>query len=277
MKKRDFTFSIKKVNDDDRSIEGVFSTSDTDRSNEPPIDQETWDLKNFKKNPVVLFAHDSWNIAIGKVTKIGLDAKGNLAGVIKFAIDEGVGIYGDLIKTVYNLYKGKFMSAFSVGFIMGEVVIDKKKNTRMVNNELLEISCVPVPANAYALAKQKGLDITAIEKIDSIKTVNRIEKKEHIEKDKEPDKEKEFNLFVDKEGKAIKVFEGDKELGKGVILKQFRDLLFKEHIEKSNKVVTESPTGQKELSSRERIKSLNRIILTLLKEKQKVRSNQKKK
>jgi len=303
MKKRDFTFSIKKVNDDDRSIEGVFSTSNIDRSHEPPIDQETWDLKNFKKNPVVLFAHDSWNIAIGKVTKIGLDAKGNLAGVIKFAIDEGVGVYGDLIKTVYNLYKGKFMRAFSVGFIMGEIVIDKKKNTRMVNNELLEISCVSVPANALALAKQKGLDLTALENIDKIKTGNRIEKKEH--------KEKEFSIFVDKKGKKIKVFEGEKELGKGIILKQFRDLLFKEKAIKveisakldkennkliikqgekiikeidlpkelslNNKVVTKSPTGQKERSSRERIKSINKIVQTLLLEKQRIKSNPEKK
>jgi len=44
-----------------------------------------------------------------------------------FAVDEGVGIYGDLIKTVYNLYKGKFMRAFSVGFKLGEITDDKKE------------------------------------------------------------------------------------------------------------------------------------------------------
>ena len=272
MKKRDFNFKIIKANDDDRTIEGVFSTPDVDRSGMPPIDQETWDLKNFKKNPVVLFVHDSWNIAIGKVTKIGLNEKGNLAGVIKFAIDEGVGIYGDLIKTIYNLYKGKFMRAFSVGFLMGEVIIDKRKNTKMVNNELLEISCVAVPANAMALAKQKGLDLTVLDNLDKIKTGKNIEHKEHKE-----EKKKEFTLFVDKKDKKIKVLEGTKEVGNGIILKQFRNKLFKERVLKSNKVVTKSLTGQKELSSRERIKSLNRIILTLLKEKQKVKSNEEKK
>jgi len=166
LKKRDVVFSLIRANDSDRTIEGVFSTSDSDRSGDPPIDQESWNLKNFKKNPVILFAHDSHQIPVGKAVKIGLNDKGNLAGKIKFAIDEGVGVYGDLIKTIYNLYKGKFMSAFSVGFMMGEIVVDKKKKTKMVNNELLEISCVPVPANAFALAKEKGVDLSALDELD---------------------------------------------------------------------------------------------------------------
>jgi len=39
---------------------------------------------------------------------------------------------------------------------------------KLVKNELLEISCVPVPANALALAKSKGLDLEALEKVDEI-------------------------------------------------------------------------------------------------------------
>jgi len=167
MFKKDLIFEVKKSNDDNRTIEGVFSTADVDRSGDPPIEQESWNLKNFKKNPVVLFAHDSRNIPIGKVTKLKLDEKGNLAGKIMFAVDEGVGIYGDLIKTVYNLYKGKFMRAFSVGFKLGEIT-DDKKGMKLIKNELLEISCVPVPANALALAKVKGLDLEALDKVDEI-------------------------------------------------------------------------------------------------------------
>ena len=297
MFKKDLIFEVKKSNDDNRTIEGVFSTPDVDRSGDPPIEQESWNLKNFKKNPVVLFAHDSRNIPIGKVTKLKLDEKGNLAGKIMFAVDEGVGIYGDLIKTVYNLYKGKFMSAFSVGFKLGEIT-DDKKGMKLVKNELLEISCVPVPANALALAKSKGLDLEALEKVDEIEETidfkkdaesnedstdegaedtgdNNEEAEENTPEDDTgdtgdaTDDEKSFNLIVNTELKEIKIEDQDgKELGKVNISNEVKNLLFKD-----KQVVTESSNEQKEKSPKKAIKTLNKIIRTLLTEKQKVRIN----
>ena len=366
IEKRDVTFDLKKAIDKENIIEGVFSTADIDRTGDPPIDQATWDLKNFKKNPVVLFAHDNHNIVVGKVIKIGLDEKNNLAGKIKFAVEEGVGVYGDFIKTLYNLYKNKFMRAFSVGFRVGEIVSDKK-GTKMVNNELLEISCVPVPANAKALAKEKGIDLSPLEKIDVVEKMaeEAMKKKdvkleddttsysgdEEVQQDtekrpypnehscrlndpkkydtcrrktrtsKKTKKEysvlfcrrkdndkweeqayrynkdvwtesearshckahggkfepaakeeelKKFDLYVDTEQKKIFVMDEGKKIGEGSILKKFRDKIF------PPKVVTESPSGRKEESSKERIRKLNRIIRTLLREKQKVRSNPEK-
>ena len=297
MFKKDLIFEVKKSNDDNRTIEGVFSTADVDRSGDPPIEQESWNLKNFKKNPVVLFAHDSRNIPIGKVTKLKLDEKGNLAGKIMFAVDEGVGIYGDLIKTVYNLYKGKFMRAFSVGFKLGEIT-DDKKGMKLIKNELLEISCVPVPANALALAKVKGLDLEALDKVDEIEETidfkkdaesnedstdegaedtgdNNEEAEENTPEDDTgdtgdaTDDEKSFNLIVNTELKEIKIEDQDgKELGKVNISNEVKNLLFKD-----KQVVTESSNEQKEKSPKKAIKTLNKIIRTLLTEKQKVRSN----
>ena len=290
MVKKDLIFEVKASNDDNRTIEGVFSTADVDRSGDPPIEQESWNLKNFKKNPVVLFAHDSRNIPIGKVTKLKLDEKGNLAGKIMFAVDEGVGIYGDLIKTVYNLYKGKFMRAFSVGFKLGEIT-DDKKGMKLVKNELLEISCVPVPANALALAKVKGLDLEALDKVDEIEETIDFKKDAESNEDS-PDEgagdtgdnneEVEEDTPEDDTGdtgdaeKAIKTeisAEYDKENNK-VIIKQDGNII--KEIKLSlldNKVVTESSNEQKEKSPKKAIKTLNKIIRTLLTEKQKVRSN----
>jgi len=290
MFKKDLIFEVKKSNDDNRTIEGVFSTADVDRSGDPPIEQESWNLKNFKKNPVVLFAHDSRNIPIGKVTKLKLDEKGNLAGKIMFAVDEGVGIYGDLIKTVYNLYKGKFMRAFSVGFKLGEIT-DDKKGMKLIKNELLEISCVPVPANALALAKVKGLDLEALDKVDEIEETIDFKKDAESNEDS-PDEgagdtgdnneEVEEDTPEDDTGdtgdaeKAIKTeisAEYDKENNK-VIIKQDGNII--KEIKLSlldNKVVTESSNEQKEKSPKKAIKTLNKIIRTLLTEKQKVRSN----
>jgi len=290
MVKKDLIFEVKASNDDNRTIEGVFSTADVDRSGDPPIEQESWNLKNFKKNPVVLFAHDSRNIPIGKVTKLKLDEKGNLAGKIMFAVDEGVGIYGDLIKTVYNLYKGKFMRAFSVGFKLGEIT-DDKKGMKLIKNELLEISCVPVPANALALAKVKGLDLEALDKVDEIEETIDFKKDAESNEDS-PDEgagdtgdnneEVEEDTPEDDTGdtgdaeKAIKTeisAEYDKENNK-VIIKQDGNII--KEIKLSlldNKVVTESSNEQKEKSPKKAIKTLNKIIRTLLTEKQKVRSN----
>ena len=293
MFKKDLIFEVKKSNDDNRTIEGVFSTPDVDRSGDPPIEQESWNLKNFKKNPVVLFAHDSRNIPIGKVTKLKLDEKGNLAGKIMFAVDEGVGIYGDLIKTVYNLYKGKFMRAFSVGFKLGEIT-DDKKGMKLIKNELLEISCVPVPANALALAKAKGLDLEALDKVDEIEETIDFKKdaesnedspdegaddtgdnNEEVEEDTPEDDTGDTGDAGDAE-KAIKTeisAEYDKENNK-VIIKQDGNII--KEIKLSlldNKVVTESSNEQKEKSPKKAIKTLNKIIRTLLTEKQKVRSN----
>ena len=290
MFKKDLIFEVKKSNDDNRTIEGVFSTADVDRSGDPPIEQESWNLKNFKKNPVVLFAHDSRNIPIGKVTKLKLDEKGNLAGKIMFAVDEGVGIYGDLIKTVYNLYKGKFMRAFSEGFKLGEIT-DDKKGMKLIKNELLEISCVPVPANALALAKVKGLDLEALDKVDEIEETIDFKKDAESNEDS-PDEgagdtgdnneEVEEDTPEDDTGdtgdaeKAIKTeisAEYDKENNK-VIIKQDGNII--KEIKLSlldNKVVTESSNEQKEKSPKKAIKTLNKIIRTLLTEKQKVRSN----
>ena len=297
MKKKDLIFEIKASNDDGRTIEGVFSTADVDRSNDPPIEQESWNLKNFKKNTVVLFAHDSHQIPVGKVTKIGLDDKGNLAGVIKFAIDEGVGVYADLIKTVYNLYKGKFMRAFSVGFKMGEITEDKK-GMKIIKNELLEISCVPVPANALALAKSKGLDLEALNKVDEIEDTitfkkecaedienneddpdtgaegtgdNSEENKEDKPEDNTEDAEKEdttLNLSIDLDKKEITVTDKDGKELKVNISDEIKNLLFKD-----KQVVTESSKEPKEKSPKKAIKTLNKLIRTLLVEKQRVRSN----
>ena len=296
MFKKDLLFEVKKSNDDNRTIEGVFSTSDVDRSGDPPIEQESWNLKNFKKNPVVLFSHDSRNIPIGKVTKLGLNEKGNLAGKIMFAVDEGVGIYGDLIKTVYNLYKGKFMRAFSVGFKLGEIT-DDKKGMKLIKNELLEISCVPVPANALALAKARGLDLGALDKIDEIdETIdfkkdaesnedspdegaedtgdNNEESGEDDAEDDTDDTESEekddetLNLSIDTDKKEVTATDKDGKELKINVTDEIMNLLFKD-----KQVVTESSNELKEKSPKKAIKTLNKIIRTLLTEKQKVRSN----
>jgi HK97 family phage prohead protease len=126
------------------------------------VDIDSMNIDNFMLNPVVLQSHDYDKLAVGKVLSITKTV--NEAGikvmdcVIKFAVDEY-----EVAKTHWELYKGTYMSAFSIGFRVGAVQTDQETGvTRLMNCELLEISCVSVPANQLALAKSKGIDISSV-------------------------------------------------------------------------------------------------------------------
>lgn len=157
-------FKVKEFNDEDFTIRAIFSTADIDRHGEI-IDQTGWDLKEFLTNPVVLFAHDQYQPAIGQVTDIGI-VDGNLEGTIKFAAKEY-----EFANTIYQLYKGKFMRAISVGFENVKYEYDEANDQIILRvNILYEVSCVNVPAQAMALAKSQGVDIEPLEKL--IKSIN---------------------------------------------------------------------------------------------------------
>lgn len=149
-------FTPKEINESEHSLRAVFSTDDVDRHGEV-VDQKSWILDDFLKNPVVLFGHDHSQPPVGKITGLGYNSQGNLEGEVKFAAQEY-----PFAKVIWNLYKGGFMKAFSVGFSAGKVdVVDNQVILR--DNTLYEISTVAVPANAMALAKAKGFDMTALE------------------------------------------------------------------------------------------------------------------
>jgi uncharacterized protein len=150
---------IKGINDDQFSIKGIFSTADEDRHGEI-VDQKTWQLDDYLKNPVILFGHDHNQPAIGKAVNLFFNEQGNLEGEIQFAAKQY-----EFANTIYQLYRDGFMKAFSVGF-QNELVEynESTEEVRLKRNKLFEISCVNVPANALALAKSKGIDTAPLEK-----------------------------------------------------------------------------------------------------------------
>ncbi|KKT72767.1 MAG: hypothetical protein UW68_C0026G0016 [Candidatus Collierbacteria bacterium GW2011_GWB1_44_6] len=154
MKKRQKLYQImpvliKGVDDAKHTLEAVFSTNDEDRHGD--VVEQNWDLKSFKKNPVILNSHNYYDATevIGKATGVSVK-DGKLEGTIEFAV--GANPKADII---YKLYAGGFLNAFSVGFIAKE--FDDKGT--ILKGELLEVSAVSVPANAMALAKAKGIEI----------------------------------------------------------------------------------------------------------------------
>lgn len=156
---RTINFKIKDINEADRSFTAVASDDSTDRHGEN-IQQDGWDLGNFLKNPVVPWGHDYYNPPVAKATEIGIE-NGKLMFKPKFATIEELSSdpknpsdWAKFVDTIYQMYKGGYLRAFSVGFIPKEMDGDT-----FIKQELLEVSAVTIPSNpnALALAYKEGV------------------------------------------------------------------------------------------------------------------------
>jgi len=149
-----FDIELKNTDKDTNTIEAIFSTQGEDRHGDIVI-QDGFDLKAFKKNPVILNSHNHSDATevIGKVKKGTLKIENKkMTGKIQFAVDEN-----PKAKIIYDLYANKYLNAFSVGFIPKQY--DEKDMSKIMEAELIEISAVSVPANSQALAKAKSAGI----------------------------------------------------------------------------------------------------------------------
>jgi HK97 family phage prohead protease len=236
-------FKINSVDDEQYIIRGVFSTSGEDRQGEI-VDQNGWKLDEFLANPVILLFHDHYEFPVAQCIELNVDGNGNLAGAIKFAVEEY-----EVAKTAFLLYKGRFMRAFSVGFRNEVYEIDNEKDTVILKeNTLYEISCVNVPANAMALAYSKGIDCAPLEKL--MTKEKKVEKKEEKTDEQKAKDAVDLLLKIDKETsrpaikaltEALNADGADNQVVKKV-----------EHPEKTG--------GKKEIS----VKLINRAIRELL-------------
>ena len=148
----------------ERVLEMAGSTEDKDRMGDV-IKAKGWKLKEFKKNPVILWAHNYNEPPIGRATNVWIDKETNkLMFNVEFADPETY----EFADTIFKLYKGGFLHATSVGFIPlqweGKDEDDENSRPKFEGNiftsqELLELSAVPVPANANALvtARSQGV------------------------------------------------------------------------------------------------------------------------
>ena len=149
-----FECEIKSIDEENFEIEAVASTASMDRYGDV-VDQASWKLKRYKKNPVILANHfGSIQNIIGKAKKISV-VDGKLVMKVKFAVKES-----ELAMHAWKLIKGGFLNAWSVGFIPHEFDEAKSKDGsfyRILKNcELLEVSAVAIPANPDCLSKAVG-------------------------------------------------------------------------------------------------------------------------
>jgi hypothetical protein len=144
-------FFKEQLKTDDEIFPWVFSTFDLDRDDER-IDPSGWDLKNYQKNPVILWAHDSRIPAIGMSKETGVKDR-ILGGNIIFNSKEmdpfGWGIGQRVAANVIR--------AGSVGFMVQKVEVTEESGEPSLifrNQELLEFSICNIPSNPQPLHQE---------------------------------------------------------------------------------------------------------------------------
>lgn len=137
-----------------RCVSAVISTDRRDRDGEVLLPAGCM-LDDYRRNPVVMWAHDYSGEPLGKCLEIERN-KDAVWALIQFA-DTPRGL------EVFKLYQSGVLNAFSVGFSPAdskwrEATPEDTRRWPGVKRvyyrwSLLEISCVPVPANGDALVE----------------------------------------------------------------------------------------------------------------------------
>ena len=149
----------------------VASTGEVDRHGDT-VAPEGWRLAGYRENPVVLWAHDYRQPAIGRADAVWSDGRALLAR-LEFAPTEFAG-------QVERLYRQGYQRGVSVGFrpLRFEERRDPVNGAflgiRFLEQELLEISAVPVPANGDALLTE--IPLTPVSSTGQAPTLSQMER-----------------------------------------------------------------------------------------------------
>lgn len=140
-----------------READFVASTDAVDSYEE--VVEQSWRLDRFKSNPVVLFGHRSRELPIGIATRCEI-VNGQLECTLRFVTEDK----NPLAEQVWKMVRDGELRAVSVGFVPNTVRVEKRDGRDtyvLADNELHEISVVPIPANPEALSKMKAKAIAA--------------------------------------------------------------------------------------------------------------------
>ena len=138
----------------------VLSTDEVDRHGDV-VSADGWLLDAYRRNPVLLWAHDYRHPAIGRAVGLWTEPH-RLMARMEFAPTA-------FAQEVAALYQAGFQWGVSVGFkpLKFEERRDQKTGAilgvRFLQQELLEVSAVPVPANRNALRRETAADAVAAE------------------------------------------------------------------------------------------------------------------
>lgn len=151
--RRDFaSSSAPSVNTDTgaerKSFSATLSDGRVDRMGDV-VSVDGIDLSHYRKNPVVLWQHNSHR-PIGRATSIGVSN-----GALRATAELATSASGDAAHAARLIGAG-VIRAVSIGFVPGEMSYDhKRQGFNFTKSELLEFSCVSVPALPSALIEGK--------------------------------------------------------------------------------------------------------------------------
>lgn len=154
-----FETEIRAGDGESRSAVFTISTASVDRMGDT-IAVDGWKLDAYRKNPVVLWGHDAESLPVARADKVWIEG-GKLKAEATFT-PKGLSRFND---TVFEMLKGKFLNATSVGFQPLKYAFTDDPQRRFgidfMEQELLEFSVVSVPANPEALveARSAGIDV----------------------------------------------------------------------------------------------------------------------
>jgi HK97 family phage major capsid protein/HK97 family phage prohead protease len=139
----------------DNPFEFVMSDDSVDRMGDV-IEQDGWELANFRRNPIALFGHSS-GFPIGKWHDVAVK-DGQLRGRLEL-----MPAVSDRLREIQTAVAAGVLRAVSVGFrpIDMEPIKDSEDfGYRFTKQELVECSLVSVPANPNALSIAKAIGLS---------------------------------------------------------------------------------------------------------------------
>lgn len=145
--------TVRAVDAEKRTVDVVASTEAVDSHGTVLV--QDWNLERFARNPVVLWAHNATlgmdELPIGRCTRCEV-VNGQLEATILFA---GADV-NPRAEQVFQAYRQGYLRAVSVGFYPHSYRWEMRDDVEVLvlsQNELFELSCVPVGSNPDALAR----------------------------------------------------------------------------------------------------------------------------
>lgn len=176
--RRQISFECKEFDDETRSFDVVASTAALDSHGD--IVEQIFDLKRYKANPVVLWLHNMFGwldgsrpedfLSVGHSTKIKIEG-GQLTCRIHLIL--GTEEEEPFIGKLWRRIKQGAQRGISIGFRPGRITEEKVDGGtvyRLSDNELYEISIVPIPSNPEAVAKAAGFEREQLRRLYAAQT-----------------------------------------------------------------------------------------------------------
>jgi hypothetical protein len=134
---------------EDGSHTVTISTPAVDRFN-TRLNPDGWHLDNYKRNPVVLWAHQRDMLPIATCKRVWSE-DGKLRAKIEW-VDRDLNPFADVVR---KMYERGILKGWSVGFLpVGDTKMPEKAGDpiNFAGQELVEFSAAPVPANPETLS-----------------------------------------------------------------------------------------------------------------------------